>query len=105
VLKEFIIGDRDVALADENETRKIWAEKYLRMELGAEEADHFALYSVFSNALTEKLKNEALTKTMEPSQPQFYYPLYAGEWDPVDLRVTWGSLRSISCPLNRKPRP
>ena len=59
MLEEFVFDDRDFALADQNEIRKIWAEKYLEMRPSAAEAEHFSLYKASKLALTEKLKNQA----------------------------------------------
>jgi hypothetical protein len=88
VLEEFIFDDRDFALADQNETRKIWAEKYLEIGPDAQEAEHFALYQTFQAALIKKLTTESPAPFVVP------HPL-----DPsVDSRKT---LRPYSWALDR----
>jgi hypothetical protein len=66
MVEEFTFDDRDFALADQNETRKIWAEKYLELGPGTEEAEHFALYKTLQSVLIEKLTNEAHTSFVVP---------------------------------------
>jgi hypothetical protein len=66
VFDELRFDDRDFALADHNETRKIWAEKYLELEPNTAEAEHFALYRSCLAALTAKLTNEARTPFVVP---------------------------------------
>jgi hypothetical protein len=77
VFDELLFDDRDFALADQNETRKIWAEKYLEMEPNTAEAEHFALYRSCISALTVKLTNEArapfvVPGPLDPSRVQQY---------------------------------
>jgi hypothetical protein len=66
VFDELLFDDRDFALADQNETRKIWAEKYLEMEPNTAEAEHFALYRSCISALTVKLTKEASAPFVVP---------------------------------------
>jgi hypothetical protein len=66
MVEEFTFDDRDFALADQNETRKIWAEKYLELGPGTEEAEHFALYKTLQSVLIEKLTNETHSSFVVP---------------------------------------
>lgn len=66
MVEEFTFDDRDFALADQNEARKIWAEKYLELGPGTEEAEHFALYKTLQSVLIEKLTNEAHASFVVP---------------------------------------
>lgn len=93
--EDFIFDDRDFALADQNETRKIWAEKYLEMGPAKQDAEHFALYRTCLSALIEKLTNEAGLDPMRIIQAAALQSAVAERWgsfsktfstQPEDLR-------------------
>lgn len=57
--EDFSFDERDFVLAEGNETRKIWAEKFLGIAPSRAEAEHFALYHFYASALTESFKRQA----------------------------------------------
>ena len=56
VHEDFTFDERDFVLAERNETRKIWTEKFLGITPPRAEAEHFALYQFYASALTESFK-------------------------------------------------
>ena len=73
VPEDFIFDDRDFALADQNETRKIWAEKYLEMGPAKQDAEHFALYRTCQS-------RSSRNKKTRPTSPLSYPVRWILRW-------------------------
>jgi hypothetical protein len=112
VFDELLFDDRDFALADQNETRKIWAEKYLEMEPNTAEAEHFALYRSCISALTVKLTKEAsapfvvpgpLDPTVESSNTLRPYARALDRGETFDFCAMMDRLREVGLTLKSGP--